>query len=119
MKKTINGAIYFLFLVLIATGFLGTIEIFSPRVAVAQKIKEVTGEIVSLDPVSSTFTVREISDEERGLAENLNFSMTQTTTVKKGEANLTLSDIQMGNKVSVSYTTTIDDKNIAQSILVK
>lgn len=81
--------------------------------------KEISGEIVFVDPVSSTFSVQEVTDEARDLAQNIIITVDKTSVLKKGDAALTFSDLKIGDKVSVSYTSTLDDTNIAQAILVK
>jgi len=111
--------LYLLFLVSLSMGFMATSEIFFQNSSLAQTIKEITGQIVALDLGDSTLAVQAVSDEERGLAENLTFSITKDTTIKKGETNVSLSDIQIGAQVSVSYTSAIDGTNTAKSISVK
>jgi len=81
--------------------------------------KEVSGEITSVDAANSMFSVLDVTDQERGLADNINITVEKTTTIKKGETSLTFSDIKPGDAVSVSYISNLDDKNVAQSVLVK
>ena len=119
MQRNKHRILYLLFLALLSTGFMATSEIFFQNLAQAQTIKEITGQIVTFDLGSSTLAVQAVSDEERGLAENLTFSITKDTTIKKGEINLSLSDIPVGAQVSVSYINAIDGTNTAKSISVK
>jgi hypothetical protein len=81
--------------------------------------KEVSGEITAVDAANSTFSVLKVIDQDKGLADNINIKVEQKTVIKKNKATLTFSDLQMGDTVSVIYTSTLDDKNIAQSVLVK
>jgi hypothetical protein len=116
MAKSLRIAVILL-LFMLSLALMLTPNIFSQGSSGA--VKEVSGAITSIDAQTSRFSVQRVIDQDRGLAENIVITANQSTVIKKGQVKIAFSDLQIGQEVSVSYSSTLDDKNIAQSISIK
>lgn len=75
------------------------------------KVKQVTGEVTAIDAAAKTLTVK-------GKAGEVALTADDKTTVKIGKEKKALTDVKVGDKVTVKYTE-MDGKNVAKSIIVK
>lgn len=82
-------------------------------------IKEGSGEIVSVDPITSSVVVKILTDETGGSYKEVSLLVDDRAMITGQASTLTISDLKMGNKVTVVYETTADNKNIARSIMVR
>jgi surface antigen len=70
--------------------------------------KQVTGEVVAVDAIAMTLTVK-------GKKGEVALSADDKTAVKMGKEKKALADVKVGDKVKVKYTVK-DGKNVAKSI---
>jgi Cu/Ag efflux protein CusF len=75
------------------------------------KVKQITGEIITLDLKAGTLTVKSKRQEVSLLTDN-------KTIIRLGKEKKTLADIKSGEKVKVRYME-VDGKNVAKSIAIK
>lgn len=87
--------------------------------ASSSAVKNVEGEVVMVDVQNSTVTVRQTTDKDSYLAENVTLTVNKATTMNKGGMPLVFSDLQMGVKIAATYKSTLDGENIAESISIK
>jgi Cu/Ag efflux protein CusF len=83
-------------------------------VAVAKekvKVKQITGEVAAVDAAAKSLTVK-------GKKAEVVISTDEKTMVKAEKEKKSLSDVQVGDKVTVKYSE-VDGKNIAKSIEIK
>jgi len=73
--------------------------------------KQVTGEVITVDTVANTITVKKPKKE-------VTVSVDDKTKVMTGKDKKTFADVKVGDKVTVKYTTA-DGKNTAQSVDIK
>ncbi len=79
------------------------------------KIKQITGEVTSVDTKAMTVTVvKKMRDRVREVVA----SITDKTKIKMGKENKTLADLKVGDEVTMKYTES-EGKNIAKSIAIK
>ncbi|NCO67171.1 MAG: hypothetical protein COY75_08755 [Nitrospirae bacterium CG_4_10_14_0_8_um_filter_41_23] len=75
------------------------------------KVKQVSGEVVTVDATAGTLTVKSKKKE-------VVLSTNDKTVIKIGKEKKALADIMVGDKVKAKYTE-IDGKNVAKSIAAK
>lgn len=91
--------------------FIGVLLIGSAFAADKIVIRLVTGEVVTADVTIKTLTVQ-------GKKGEVVITADDKTVVKMDREKKTLSDVKVGDKVTVKYAV-IDSKNIARSIDIK
>ena len=79
--------------------------------APAAKVKQITGEVKTVDTTANTLTVK-------GKRAEVTVSCTDKTKVMMGKEKKTLADVKVGDKVVVKYTES-EGKNVAKSIAIK
>lgn len=92
-----------MFLVVAVAGSAGAAE--------KVKIKQYTGEVVTIDATAKSLTVK-------GKKAEIVFTADEKTTVKVGKEKKSLTDVKIGDKVVVKYSE-VDGKNLVRSIEVK
>jgi hypothetical protein len=75
------------------------------------QVEEVVGVIVSLDTTSSMLTIKTRQGEMR-------VSVNEKTQITMGKEEMLFSDLKVGDKVKVHYTTE-EGKDLAERIMVK
>lgn len=75
------------------------------------KVKQITGEVAAVDAAAKSLTVK-------GKKAEVVISTDEKTAVKAGKEKKSLSDVKVGDKVTVKYSE-VDGKNIAKSIEIK
>ncbi len=79
------------------------------------KIKQITGEVKSIDPKAMTVTVmKKIKDQVK----EITAVVIDKTKITMNKDKKTLSDLKVGDKVTMKYTESAG-KNIAKSISIK
>jgi hypothetical protein len=73
-------------------------------------VKQVSGEVVTVDATAGTLTVKSKKKE-------VVLSTSDKTVVKIGKEKKALADVMVGDKVKAKYTE-IDGKNVAKSVVV-
>lgn len=79
------------------------------------KVKQITGEVTSVDTKAMTVTVvKKMRDKVKEVVANV----TDKTKIMMGKENKTLADLKVGDNVTMKYTES-EGKNIAKSIAIK
>lgn len=104
---------------LIAFGLMGV----SLPLACAQEeaetlTKEASGKIVSVNLEESTMVIKQLKDEENQVYENAVFYVNDSTLIESNYETVSLSDLSVGEEVSVEYVVSKEGKNIASYIQV-
>jgi len=103
---------------LVVLGLVGiTLPVYAQG-AVEEKVTSVSGEIVSVDLVKSEVVVKQLKDVVTSTYTNTTFSVAPETKITKGDVTLKLSDLKVGDKVTVKYTTDVLGKQKVESITV-
>jgi len=103
---------------LVVLGLVGiTLPVYAQG-AVEEKVTSVSGEIVSVDLVKSEVVVKQLKDVVTSTYTNTTFSIAPETKITKGDVTLKLSDLKVGDKVTVKYTTDVLGKQKVESITV-
>lgn len=96
----------------IAVSFLFIISIMGIAVAAEKiKVKQITGDVAAVDAAAKSLTVK-------GKKAEVVVSTDDKTVVKAAKEKKTLSDVKVGDRVTVRYSE-LDGKNIAKSIDIK
>ncbi len=75
------------------------------------KVKQITGDVAAVDAAAKSLTVK-------GKKAEVVISTDEKTVVKAAKEKKSLSDVKVGDKVTVKYSE-VDGKNIAKSIEIK
>ena len=103
---------------LVVLGLVGiTLPVYAQG-ALEEKVTSVSGEIVSVDLVKSEVVVKQLKDVVTSTYTNTTFSIAPETKITKGDVTLKLSDLKVGDKVTVKYTTDVLGKQKVESITV-
>lgn len=73
--------------------------------------KQATGEVIAVDTVANTITVKKPKKE-------VTVSVDDKTKIMAGKEKKTLAEVKVGDKVTVKYTVA-DGENIAQNVDIK
>jgi Cu/Ag efflux protein CusF len=104
MERTLAVALA-LFFVLSVVGPTGN------AIAITKaKSKEVTGQIVSVNPDAKLLTVKTKKGE-------MTFNVDEKTKIKMGKEEKNISDLKVGKKIKVYYTH-VDGKDLAETIII-
>ena len=87
--------------------------------AVAEKVEEVSGEVVSFDAENSILVLKYVVDAELNIEKEENFDVSNTTDVKKGEAAIAFSDIQAGDMATVTCIVDADGNKKVASVMIE
>ncbi|MFA5092457.1 MAG: hypothetical protein WC543_00720 [Candidatus Omnitrophota bacterium] len=103
---------------LVVVGLVGVvIPAFAEEKAEPQ-VTSVSGEVVSVDLVKSEVVVKQLKDMVTSTYENTTFSIASETKINKGDVILKLSDLKVGDKVTVNSATDVLGKQNVKSITV-
>ena len=80
--------------------------------------EKAVGEVVSVNTADSILVVNEAA-EETAQPEQVVFAWNNNTQIKKGDADLTASDLKAGDQVSLEYMMDADGNNVVKTIWVK
>ncbi len=84
-----------------------------------QQLTSVSGEVVLVDAAKSEITIKQLKDEVTGTYVNATFTVASEVKVLQGDAALKISDLKVGDKVSLNYTTDASGKQTVVSIGVE
>jgi len=102
---------------LIVVGVAGVVSpVYSQEKTEQQIVTSVSGEVVSVDLVKSEVVVKQLKDAVTSTYENTTFVVALETKIQKGDANLKLSDLKAGDKITVKYTSDVSGKQKIESI---
>ena len=102
---------------LIVVGVAGVVvPVYSQEKTEQQIVASVSGEVVSVDLVKSEVVVKQLKDAVTSTYENTTFVVALETKIQKGDANLKLSDLKAGDKITVKYTSDVSGKQKIESI---
>jgi len=104
---------------LTAIGVAGMALPVFAQVAAEEKAISVSGEVVSVDLGKSQVVVKQLKDAVTSTYENTTFEVAPETKVTKADTTLQLSDLKVGDKVIVKYTTDVSGKQKVESITVE
>jgi hypothetical protein len=79
---------------------------------------EVSGEIVSVNSHDSTLIIKQIQDEMSQSYETLTFTVEKSASISKGDSVMILSNLKVGDNVTVAYATTSEGTKVARTITV-
>lgn len=97
-----------------------SIPAYSQQQAEQQQIaNSVSAEVVLVDTEKSTLEIKTVKDAVAKTYENQTISVLPETKIIKGDAVLKLSELNVGDKVIVKYTSDTLGKWIVESIRVK
>lgn len=82
-------------------------------------IKELSGEVSSVDVANSTLTIKYLKDETTKTLGEVTVTADENTLIEKDGLNSSLSDLLSGEKVNIEYVATKDGKNIASSVEIE
>jgi len=82
-------------------------------------IKELSGDVSSVDVTNSTLTIKYLKDEATQAYDEVSVATDENTLIEKDGLNAGLSDILVNEKANVEYVATKDGKNIASSIQIE
>ncbi|MCX5692638.1 MAG: hypothetical protein NTX47_03020 [Candidatus Omnitrophica bacterium] len=105
---------------LVVAGLAGVVvPVYSQEKTEQQIVASVSGEVLSVDLVKSEVVVKQLKDAVTSTYENTAFVVALETKIQKGDANLKLSDLKAGDKVTVKYTSDVLGKQKIESISVE
>lgn len=105
---------------LVVAGLAGVVvPVYSQEKTEQQIVASVSGEVLSVDLVKSEVVVKQLKDAVTSTYENTAFVVALETKIQKGDANLKLSDLKAGDKVTVKYTSDVLGKQKVESISVE
>lgn len=78
---------------------------------IKSRMKEVTGEIVSMDLAKNLLTIKTINGE-------MTFRLNEKTKIKIRKEEKRISDLKTGDKIKVYYTH-VNGKDLAEIIMIK
>ena len=87
--------------------------------AVAEKVEEVSGEVVSFDAENSILVLKYVVDPEMNIQKEESFDVSGTTDIKKGEAAIAFSDIKAGDKATVKCVVDADGNKTVAGVMVE
>ena len=102
MKKAVSMIIAILFAVSVCGAALAAAKV---------KVKQITGDVAAVDAAAKSLTVK-------GRSAEVVVSADDKTTVKMDKEKKSLSDVKVGDRVTVKYSES-DGKNIARNIEIK
>jgi Cu/Ag efflux protein CusF len=79
------------------------------------KVKQVTGDVKSVDMNAKTLTVVKVV---RGKTEETVVTVDDKTKIRMGKEKKTLADVKVGDKVVAKYTE-VEGKNLAKSVAIR
>jgi len=105
---------------LVVVGVAGVVvPVYSQEKTEQQIVASVSGEVVSVDLVKSEVVVKQLKDAVTSTYENTTLVVVPEIKIQKGDANLKLSDLKAGDKVTVKYTSDVLGKQKIESISVE
>ena len=113
MKRAI-AIIASLLFVFVLTSVSFAYKLGAKDVEAKETVKKVTGEVAAVDTKAMTIT---ISKKVEGKAVETVVTVDDKTKVMMGKEKKALSDVKVGNKVTVKYTE-VDGKNVAKSVAI-
>ena len=114
MKKVVSIIVALLFVFSI-TSLSFAVEGQKTMPAEKPKVKQVTGDVKSVDMNAKTLSVVKIV---RGKTEETVVTVDDKTKIRMGKEKKTLADVKVGNKVVAKYTE-VEGKNLAKSVAIK
>ncbi|MEJ2183941.1 MAG: DUF5666 domain-containing protein [Nitrospirota bacterium] len=90
---------------------VATVLVFSVAGVALAVAEQITGEITAIDESNSTMTLK-MADKEKTI------SYSDDTTVMEGESEMSLSDLRVGDKVTVTCSEK-DGERMAEKIMIE
>ena len=113
MKKVVSIVVALLFVFSITSLSFAVEEKSMP--AEKPKVKQVTGDVKTVDMKTKTLTVVKVM---KGKTEETVVTVDDSTKIMMGKEKKTLADVKVGDKVIAKYTE-VDGKNLAKIVAIK
>lgn len=118
MKRSLK----FSFCLFLIVGMLTVISLplaFSQEEEESPLAKEISGEIASVDLENSTIAIKQLKDEESLTDKTVTIYVDNSTSIEKNYEVVAITEIKVGDRVTVEYATDETGKNIAGNIRVE
>lgn len=92
---------------------------FSQEKAEQRAVTSVSGEVVSVDLVKSTVSIKQVKDLIAGTYENQSISVLPEVKITKDDVAMKLADLKAGDTITVQYATDVMGKQVVESAAVE
>lgn len=118
MQRTLK----LIFCLLIVVSILAVIRFpfaFSQEEEESALVKELSGEVTSVDLKNSAIAIKQLKDKESLTYETTTIYVNDSTYTEKDYEAITLAELKVSDKVTVEYTTDETGNNIATTIWIE